>query len=405
LIPCAHECKQLWNPSEYLPEDPEGSGGGPRIPTMRSWVGLLSFFRGISSQQAFRLFKGIARIATDAFWILFRQAVEWEWIWIEGNIDDIERVLPGLDLSEGTVDLNIWLKGLLQSDDPLVQEYLDICKNEIDTEKLIFEFPAIKEVYDFVEAAINPDMFDYLWAAIGFSPLFTIPAGQWLDDATGYLLEPGIFGSEFIDDVLSIIFPIGGIIDTVQDITKILYKGIAFVNQFYHGYNVLRSYLLGAFSALRDEGLPRLLDMIDQDTLSKFEGIVDIDEIYEYISSRVGNVYDWVDKAMPEFPEFSQELLDRIGKVIDRQEFSLTDPASAIRALFTHFGLIGDAWEIAQIIPLLMNEWEEFYELILKAMADVEEAVEETPADGVPGEGEPAGDGGVIPMGKLGGFE
>jgi hypothetical protein len=400
LVPCAFETRELWNPSpsEPSPEDGEDGGSGLLVPTLRAWVGWVNLITALGRNQVYRILKGMIMAGSDFAYIIMRQLIEWEFIVRTDEISDVERVLPGVDLIEGTVDLNIYLRNFISEIVPQLEAAgIDIPT----TEELIVRVPELNSLYKFVEAVISPDLGNYFWAALGFAPHFTIAPENWLNDACGYIMEPGIFGSEFIDDVLGIIFPTSvGIIDAVWDIASGLYKGIAFINEFFHGYNLLRSFLMSTFTTIRDEGLSSLLGMIDQDLLAQ-TGLT-IEDISNLLFDESEYVLDWLNERMPELPEFSEELMRKLANVIDRQEFSITDPNSFINAILLHFGMVGDAIALGDVLRLLFEEWDEFSAWFIASVEQATSPVGDTSGDEIYGP-EPQADGRVIPP-KLGEF-
>jgi len=95
----------------------------------------------------------------------------------------------------------------------------------------------------------NPDT----WKSILFAPSDLVFAEYWIDSAVGYILEPGLLGSEFVDDMLRFILPdmysyfelAGDIIQNIKDFANRW-------NEFAAEYNSWRVSLLMIVSRFHD---------------------------------------------------------------------------------------------------------------------------------------------------------
>jgi hypothetical protein len=70
---------------------------------------------------------------------------------------------------------------------------------------------------------------------------FLVRTDEWVDDAMGYIAEPGLLGSEILDDVFGIICPPFGMIDILQETAVAVMKGY---NVTAENYNELRHDLI-----------------------------------------------------------------------------------------------------------------------------------------------------------------
>jgi hypothetical protein len=116
------------------------------------------------------------------------------------------------------------------------------------------------------EVTVGTQLFESETSAVSFlndslSVVFggsgMIAPNAWVTDATGYMMEPGLFGSEVVDDLLGIFFPPLGIVewiqDTVGDFANVASSNARSYNQLATRYNYLRGQLINGYNNVSDE--------------------------------------------------------------------------------------------------------------------------------------------------------
>jgi hypothetical protein len=159
------------------------------------------------------------------------------------------------------------------------------------------------------------------WAAMGFQPWELVPVDNWVDDAAGYILDPGMYGFEIVDDIVGIAFPELGIMDLVGDILSQVKEGMIKYNDIADQYNQLRLSIIAAFGS-GDEALAEWISsLIDQTVLPEdlTEDVRDMaDEIIQEVEKLpvMPEIADWVLEMFPDL-EFSPLDWKNFGDMTD----------------------------------------------------------------------------------------
>jgi hypothetical protein len=183
----------------------------------------------------------------------------------------------------------------------------------------IFELMGTQSLFDSVDWSDARD-----WYKVIFKDGDLVPIQLWLDSAAGYICEPGMFGSEFIDDIMHFIIPQYGVLDIVGDVMSKYREIVLEYNTYASKYNEFRASILSF--------LTRAGDLI-----------ADVLHVISYGFDQLGNLLPedvvW-DDFIAWLTELSADIIDTISEVVKTMpllpiipeppsnEWSLFDPPS-----------------------------------------------------------------------------
>jgi hypothetical protein len=302
-MPCHHQLQKLYDWPE--PDDKE------TIPV------LLPSLRAIMKWS--RIVKGLTRKSLIAFLRLLipnigvNVAEELLKQWLangiihQGNISQI--------VFEQEVNLNTWLKDVMKMALPdNLDSWVDMLP---DLGSLVLDISGLGTLLGFAIEASGELKYgegDLLWLTLIFSDRDLVPIDQWLDSAAGYLAEPGLLGSEFLDDLAWFIPGFGqifGLFDIFLEMWGEVDTWLEKAADAIKRYNELRLTLLMVLST--PERLKVwLYEMIPEEI--REAGLVGdffefVDEFVSAITPYLDPIKDLVEATMPPLPELDPEGL------------------------------------------------------------------------------------------------
>ena len=206
--------------------------------------------------------------------------------------------------------------------------------------QLRIELPGLFDYFPEFAAIVEADGWENFVRSLSatlFQPTDLVRLEDWIDDAAGYILEPGVLGSELLDDMISIAFPIFGAFESIHDVALGIKRGTLEFNKYARQYNAWR---IAALNILSDKA-ELVATMLEGLTVR----IDDLDELAEYLEG-FGMDTDFLYDLTPEidFTELVDALrleLEYIEDLLELIEFELP-PIELLPEEF--LPLIPDEW-------------------------------------------------------------
>jgi hypothetical protein len=384
---------------------------GIRIPRLRSLVQWAKILYLIESSRTdaegfpielpitWSLVKGLFWIVKDSFYLLYRLASFLGYTQVQQLFTLVETTVK--EVSE--VDFNKYLNELLQN--RLPPEFSEIFKDgglvgPLNIEKLKFKVPYMDKLMIALNNWSNPDEFSLFFACLGFSPDETVDLALWGTDAAGYIMEPGTFGSELLDDIIGIFIPIIGFMDLAVDIKNTFIQAGLWYRDFAIAYNTFRLKLTTLVYSRPVELMSSILALLDGAGYSYVNPITgevetiefglltdspEFDKFVTVLRECVGDAISTLEqlvRGLPDIPIMDEKLaqwFETAKSVLDAGEFSWFEIDWGER--FTQWAeLRGPGWLDINNIEELTNHFVEFSlseEYISVLMGDLDLSLEE----------------------------
>jgi hypothetical protein len=424
VVPCNFKCKTLWgtpfviNPKDWpdISFDPgdwsinDGGGGTLFLPRMESILDLLKIFSSIALEKFLGYIKLFARVSMGWVTSILKWALYDSVMHIA---DEYGNVFGQEDLRSGNIDLNIYVESIYKSilDNSVLPDFVvDYIPKEVpDFASAKIHIPELKVLFDRIEQFGKSPPVNTFWFFFGFVPDDLIPIEEWIYDAGGYITDKGITGSEYFDDIFSIILifiPGGGVIsllesfhDTLLDMTKYL----RIYNDLADGYNALRTRITSELLLMVDD----FAGWVDEVLTNSSLDIVGVDDMllpfYNEVKLGIMSLSERFN-ILPEMPVFPDYIIEHF----ERTEWSAMEHGLTFQEVLANFQDVIDNnqefrenWPaIQQAISVWLDDMDEFLRFINEEDYNDNQEGGSSSSDGPGdyGEGDnPSQDGGEVP--------
>jgi hypothetical protein len=155
-------------------------------------------------------------------------------------------------------------------------------------ELMTFQIPGFDKFVNLFNASVNQEDF---WINMGFLPGQLISLDSWVEDAAGFILQPGMLGSEFLDSIMGLLSTPFLVFETVAEIVAMIGPVLGKYNEIASQYNEFRASVILALRNGSDDLkeffsviIDRTTDAMGTQLISRLVGDYGEKMVTDYIS-------------------------------------------------------------------------------------------------------------------------